>query len=352
MIYTLNSPIVLLFEGFVHSYPIEYYFRNSMSKIKYTYNPKTLQYEPAKPTVAERLKRVAWTLATGLAFSAVVIAIAWQFFRSPQQVKESREIEVLRLNYEIMEKRMELAEAVLEDLTRRDNDVYRAVFEAEPIPEDVRKAGVGGTDRYRQFEGYNNSELLKRTTERLDQLSRRLVVQSKSYDQLFDMARRKEDLLLAMPAIMPMKVSNPEQIASGFGYRIHPVFKTARFHAGVDFTAPIGTPIYATGNGVVERSDAESSGYGLHVRINHGFGFTTLYAHMSKILVNPGQKVTRGQIIGLSGNTGLSTGPHCHYEVHKNGEPVNPVSYFIANISPEEYSRIVRIAANPSQTFD
>lgn len=323
-----------------------------MSKIKYIYNPKTLQYEQAKPSAAERLKRVLWTLATGAAFSAVVIIAAWQFFRSPKEQKYTREIEALKLNYEILQKRMSLAEHVVEDLSRRDNDVYRAVFEAEPIPDEIRNAGVGGTDRYEKYDSYDNAELMKRTAERLDQLSKKLVVQSKSYDQLFELARRKEDLLQAMPAIVPIKVSDPGQIASGFGYRVHPVFKTERFHAGIDFTSPIGTPIYATGNGVVERADAESSGYGLCVRINHGFGYLTLYAHMSKILVTPGQKVRRGQVIGLLGNSGLSTGPHCHYEVHRNGEPVNPIAYFLANLSPEEYTKITRSAANPAQSFD
>jgi len=323
-----------------------------VSKIKYIYNPKTLQYEQAKPSMAERLKRVLWTLATGAAFSAVVIIVAWQFFRSPKEQKYTREIEALKLNYEILQKRMSLAEHVVEDLTRRDNDVYRAVFEAEPIPDEIREAGVGGTDRYEKYDSYDNAELMKRTAERLDRLSKKLVVQSKSYDQLFELAKRKEDLLQAMPAIVPIKVSDPGQIASGFGYRVHPVFKTERFHAGIDFTSPIGTPIYATGNGTVERADAESSGYGLCVRINHGFGYLTLYAHMSKILVTPGQKVRRGQVIGLLGNSGLSTGPHCHYEVHRNGEPVNPIAYFLANLSPEEYMKITRSAANPAQSFD
>lgn len=323
-----------------------------MSKIKYVYNPNNLQYEPAKPTAAERLKRVAWTLATGLAFATVVIIIAWQVFRSPKEQKYTREIDALKLNYEILQKRMSLAENVLEDLSRRDNDVYRAVFEAEPIPEEIRNAGVGGTDRYEKYESYDNAELMTSTEERLDRLSKRLVVQSKSYDQIFEFAKKKEDLLQAMPAIVPIKVTDPDQIASGFGYRVHPVFKTERFHAGIDFTSPIGTPIYATGNGVVQQADAQSSGYGLCVRIDHGFGYLTLYGHMSKILVTAGQKVRRGQVIGLLGNTGLSTGPHCHYEVHRNGEPVNPVAYFLANLTPEEYMKITRTAANPSQSFD
>lgn len=323
-----------------------------MSKKKYVYNPSTLQYEHAKPTMAERLKRLAWTLATGLAFSAVVIIAAWQFFRSPKEQKYTREIEALKLNYEILQKRMDLSEKVLDDLTRRDNDVYRAVFEAEPIPDEIRNAGVGGTDRSEKYGSYDNAELMSETAERLERLSKKLVVQSKSYDQLFELAKRKEDLLQAMPAIVPIKINDPGQIASGFGYRVHPVFKTERLHAGIDFTSPIGTPIYATGNGIVERADGESSGYGLCVQINHGYGYLTLYAHMSKMLVTPGQKVRRGQVIGLLGNTGLSTGPHCHYEVHKNGEPVNPVAYFLANLSPEEYSKITRSAANPSQSFD
>lgn len=323
-----------------------------MSKIKYVYNPNNLQYEPAKPTVAERLKRVAWTLATGIAFSVVVIIAAWQFFRSPKEQKYTREIDALKLNYEILQKRMSLAERVLEDLARRDNDVYRAVFEAEPIPDEIRSAGVGGTSRYEKYDSYDNAKLMAATEERLDRLSKKIVVQSKSYDQIFEFAKKKEDLLQAMPAIVPIKVTDPDQIASGFGYRVHPVFKTQRFHAGIDFTAPTGTPIYATGDGVIEQADGQSGGYGLCVRINHGFGYMTLYGHMSKILVTAGQKVRRGQVIGLLGNTGLSTGPHCHYEVHRNGEPVNPVAYFLANLSPEEYMQITRSAANQSQSFD
>lgn len=323
-----------------------------MSKIKYVYNPNNLQYEPAKPTWGERLKRVAWTVATGSAFAAVVILITWQFFRSPKEQKYTREIDAMKLNYEILQKRMDLADRVLEDLAKRDNDVYRAVFEAEPIPSEIRNAGVGGTDRYEQYRSYDNAELMATTTERLDRLSKRLVVQSKSYDQIFELAKRKEDLLQAMPAIVPIKMSGAGHVASGFGYRVHPVFKTERFHAGIDFTSPIGTPIYATGNGVIEQADASSSGYGLCVKIKHGYGYETLYAHMSKVLVSAGQKVKRGQIIGLLGNTGLSTGPHCHYEVHRNGEPVNPVAYFLSNLSPEEYTNITRSAANPSQSFD
>lgn len=322
-----------------------------MSKIKYIYNPKNLQYEPAKISWKERLKRVLWVIASGLAFSVIAISAGWQFFSSPKEQKYTRELDAMKLNYEILQKRMALAEGVLEDLARRDNDVYRTVFEAEPIPDEIRNSGVGGSDRYENYDRYDNAELMASTMQRLDRLSKRMVVQSKSYDQLFEMARRKEELLQAMPAIVPIKINNPEQVSSGFGYRVHPVFKTERFHAGIDFTGPIGTPIYATGNGVVEKNPSEG-GYGLHVRINHGYGYSSLYAHMSKVLVAPGQKVVRGQVIGLLGNTGLSTGPHCHYEVHRNGQPVNPISYFIANITPEEYTNITRAAANAAQSFD
>lgn len=317
-------------------------------KIKYIYNPDTLRYEPAKLKPKEIIGRILWVLATGIVFGGVVILFGWQFLASPKEKRIARELEEMRVRFEVLNKRTELNEKVLMDLRRRDQNLYRAIFEAEPLPENMQSLYQ---DEYAQFSSLSNAELLERSKERIDRLSRQIVVQSQSYDALFNLAKKKEDLLRAIPAIMPVHVKDYDEIASGFGVRVHPVYKTQKFHAGIDFAAPIGTNIYATADGVVSTEPA-GSGYGLCVVINHGFGYRTLYAHCSKLLVKPGQKVTRGQLIAKVGNTGLSTGPHCHYEVHLNNEPVDPVNFFISDVSPEEFSKILIASQNASKSFD
>ena len=216
---------------------------------------------------------------------------------------------------------MEQISSVLEDIQERDDHIYRVIFEAEPISDNIRKAGFGGINRYRKLEGYENSELATETYRKLDQISKQLYIQSKSYDDVMDMARKKEEMLASIPAIQPVSNKKLKRIASGYGYRIDPHYKTTAFHAGMDFTASTGTPIYATGNGKVVRADNTSRGYGNHIRIDHGYGYVTLYAHMSKIKAHVGQKVKRGDIIGYVGNTGKSKGPHLHYEVRKKRFP-------------------------------
>jgi hypothetical protein len=241
---------------------------------------------------------------------------------------------------------------VLEDLQDRDDNIYRVVFEAEPIPDEVRKAGFGGVNRYSRYKDFENRDLLTETMRRTDILSKQLVIQSKSYDEILGMIRNKAAMLACIPAIQPVSNKELKRMASGYGYRTDPIYKTTKFHAGMDFAAAVGTEIYATGDGVIMRADADASGYGNHVRINHGYGYMTLYGHMSKIMVRPGQRVKRGDVIGLVGNTGKSVGPHLHYEVHKNGEAINPVNFYYNDLSPEDYARMIEMSGTENQSFD
>jgi murein DD-endopeptidase MepM/ murein hydrolase activator NlpD len=245
---------------------------------------------------------------------------------------------------------VDLLFSVLEDMEHRDDQIYRVIFEAEPIPRSIRDAAIGGSDRYEQFEGFNNSKIIKATAERIDQLSSKLYVQSISYDEVFQMAKDKADMLAAIPAIVPIE-KGTQRLVSGFGPRIHPIYKTLRPHTGVDFTAPTGTPIYAPGNGVVTTVERNRHGYGLMVIIDHGYGYETLYAHLSKFNVRVGQEVKRGEVIGFVGNTGVSTAPHLHYEVIRHGNKVNPINYFFNDLTPEEFEYIIEVASRVNQSL-
>ena len=226
------------------------------------------------------------------------------------------------------------------------------IFEAEPIPASIREAGFGGVDRYKALLGYNNSELMIESTKRIDQISKQLYIQSKSFDELAKLVKSKEQLLACIPAIQPISNKDLKHVPSGYGWRTDPIYKTAEFHPGLDFTANTGTEIYATGDGIVITADAAAQGYGNHVVISHGFGYQTLYGHMSKIAVAIGKKVKRGELIGYVGSTGRSTGPHVHYEVIKSGEKVNPINFFFNDLSPAEYQEMITLASRPSQSFD
>jgi len=258
----------------------------------------------------------------------------------------------MRLEYDLVNQRLKQMSTVLEDLQDRDDNIYRVVFEAEPIPDEVRKAGFGGVNRYSKYKELENRDLLTETMRRTDILSKQIVIQSKSYDEIFTMIRNKAAMLSCIPAIQPVNNKDLKRMASGFGYRTDPIYKTTKFHAGMDFAATVGTEIYATGDGIVVRADADASGYGNHVRINHGYGYLTLYGHMSKISVRTGQRVKRGDVIGLVGNTGKSVGPHLHYEVHKNNEAINPVNFYYNDLSPEEYARMIELSGTENQAFD
>ncbi len=290
--------------------------------------------------------------ATGLVFAALGILVAYNTIDSPKEKQLEREIDRMQLDYDLVNQRLQQMSSVLEDLQDRDDNIYRVVFEAEPIPDEVRKAGFGGVNRYNRYKDFENRDLLTETMRRTDILSKQLVIQSKSYDEILGMIRNKAAMLSCIPAIQPVSNRELKRMASGYGYRTDPIYKTTKFHAGMDFAAAVGTEIYATGDGVIMRADADASGYGNHVRINHGYGYMTLYGHMSKIMVRPGQRVKRGDVIGLVGNTGKSVGPHLHYEVHKNGEAINPVNYYYNDLSPEDYARMIEMSGTENQSFD
>jgi murein DD-endopeptidase MepM/ murein hydrolase activator NlpD len=323
-----------------------------MPKIKYQFNTKSLSYEKVKLTFKERFLRIFSFVATGIVFAALGVLIAYNTFQSPREKVLQRELENMKLEYEFVNQKIKQLSIVLNDLQERDNNIYRVIFEADPIPDEVRMAGFGGVNRYEKYKGFRNSDLIIETMRRADILSKQLVIQSKSYDEIYNMVLNKAALLASIPAIQPVSNKNLKYMSSGFGYRTDPIYKTTKFHAGMDFSAPIGTPIYATGNGTILRADNDATGYGLHVRINHGYGYMTLYAHMSKTVVRSGQKVKRGDLIGYVGNTGKSVGPHLHYEVHKNGTPVNPVNFYFNDLSPDEYERMIIMANQENQALD
>lgn len=323
-----------------------------MSKVKYRFNPKSLSYEKVKTNWKEITLRVLSYLATGTVFAAVTIVLAYKFLPSPNEKKKNREVEEVLLQYELLQKKMDQIDKVVADLEDRDNNIYRVIFEAEPIPNELRNAGFGGVDRYKKLEGYDNSELMIETTKRLDKLTKRLYIQSKSFDDVVKMARNKQQLINSIPAIMPINNKFLRHAPSGFGWRTHPIYKSSEFHPGMDFASPEGTPIYATGDGVVERADNTAQGYGNHVVLNHGYGYQTLYGHMSKIATSAGKKVKRGELIGYVGSTGLSTAPHVHYEVIKNGEKVNPINFYYNDLSPEEYQIMLELSSKSTQSFD
>ena len=323
-----------------------------MSKVKYKFNTKSLTYEKVKVTFKQRLLQVLSYLAIGLVFATITMLIAYRFIDSPKEKQLRREAEVLKLQYDLLSKKINQVQIVLNDLQDRDDNIYRVIFEAEPIPTSIRKAGFGGSDRYKDLEGYENSDLMKAATERLDRITKQLYIQSKSFDEVVKMAKGKEKLIASIPAIMPLNNKNLKHAPSGYCWRTHPIYKTQEFHAGMDFTAEQGTPIYATGDGLVEVADASAQGYGNHVVINHGFGYQTLYGHMSKMATKPGIKVKRGDLIGYVGSTGLSTGPHVHYEVIKNGEKVNPINFYYNDLSPEEYQIMLELSSKSTQSFD
>lgn len=325
-----------------------------MSKIKYKFNTKSLTYEKVTVSFFKRLWQALSYLFTGLVFATIAIFIAYNYFdlNSPKEKRLERELAEVSLQYQLLNNRMGEVSEVLDDIQERDNNIYRTIFEAEPIPISIRKAGFGGVERYKELQGYDNSELMIATTSRLDRLSKQLYIQSKSFDEVAKLVKNKAQLLASIPAIQPISNEELKHQPSGFGWRTHPIYKTPEFHPGMDFASPEGTEIYATGDGVVLRADNMAQGYGNHVVLDHGYGYETLYGHMSKLAVRVGQQVKRGQLIGYVGSTGLSTAPHVHYEVHKNGQVVNPINFYYNDLTPEQYQKLIEISSQSSQSFD
>ncbi len=323
-----------------------------MAELKYRFNPDTLNFERIRLSAGQRAKRILLMLTPGLLVGLIGIVLAYQFLDSPKEALLRRENKQLLLQYELLNKQLGELDRVLGDVRRRDDNIYRVIFEADPLPESIRQAGSGGVDRYKDLQGFASTDLVKETRARLDRLTRQLVVQSKSLDEVSSMVLLKQDMLASIPSIQPVANEDLTRTAGGFGWRIHPVHKINKFHAGMDFSAKTGTPIYATGDGKVVFAEYATNGYGMHVIIDHGYDYQTLYAHLSKITVKKGQTLKRGDEIGLIGNTGLSSGPHLHYEVHKNGEQVDPVNFFFNDLSPQEYAQMLEISRNAGQSLD
>ncbi len=323
-----------------------------MSKVKFQFDKRTLTYRKVEVGAKQILLRVLGYVAGASVFGVITIILFTTFFDSPKEKQLKREIAQLELQYKLLNNRMARVDQVLAELQQKDDDIYRVIFEAEPIPLSIREAGFGGVNRYRELEQLANSEIVVATTKRLDQLTKKLVVQSRSFDEVIALAKNKEAMLSSIPAIQPVSNEKLTRVASGFNYRIHPIYKVRHFHTGIDFTAPRGTEIYATGDGVVEEVVSKGRGYGNHIIIDHGFGYQTLYAHMSRFKVRVGDKVKRGDVIGYVGSTGTSTAPHLHYEVIKNGEKINPMNFFFNDLTPEEYEKVIELSSKSNQSFD
>jgi len=325
-----------------------------MKKVKYYYDSENLAFRKIMVRKRTKFAYAALFLLASALFGtlAFIVLLNTPYFETPKDRLQSREIENFKIRYAILNKQMDQLDEVLASIEDRDNNIYRAYFNTSQIPDEQRKAGFGGVNRYKELEGFDNSEMVINTSKRVDILSKQLAIQSKSLDEILKLAREKNKLLSAIPAIQPVKNENLRAVASGFGYRTDPFTKVRKFHAGMDFSAQTGTPIFASGDGVVSRADNTASGYGNHIVIRHGYGYETLYGHLSKYKVRAGQRVNRGDIIGYVGSTGRSEAPHLHYEVHKNGEVVNPLKFYYGNISAAEYVQIAKAANQENQSLD
>ena len=322
-----------------------------MAKRKYyIFNPHTLTYELAR-FPRRRWRNVLGHLLSSIVLGALFLLVIYFFFGSPKEKMLEHENEKLRTQYKLLSRRVDDVMVVLDDIQQRDDNLYRVILQAEPIGEDVRNAGIDNAARYAELLQMPDGELVASVTRKVDKLSRNLYVQNNSFEELVTLAHQQEERIKHVPAIQPVSNKDLKKTASGFGWRIDPVYNTRRFHEGMDFSAATGTPIYATGNAVVKEVGWQQ-GYGNTIVLDHGFGYITRYAHLSKISVTKGQKVVRGENIGQVGNTGKSTGPHLHYEVIYKGKIQNPINYYFMDLSPEEYDRMIQLAENQGRVMD
>lgn len=323
-----------------------------MKKIKYYYNTNTLRYEKLETPLRVTLLRILGFISAAIVTAIIIVSIAYRYFPSANEKYLLQENEKLQQQFLVLDEQTKKLQQKMVDLETRDNEVYRTIFEADPIPDSVRLKEMEKQKEIRLVMSLNSTELENSITNTINNLSLRMAYQEKSFTEITHFIKNKEDLLAATPAIQPVSNGDLKRIASGFGYRIDPVYKTVKMHAGLDFSAPQGTPIYATANGVIRTAGNLGNGFGNHVVINHGYGYETLYGHMYRVKARNGQRVKRGEIIGWVGSTGKSTGPHCHYEVHKNGRPLDPVYFFYNDLSPEQFDRLLKLAASSNQSFD
>lgn len=323
-----------------------------MKKIKYFYNTHSLRYEKLVTPLRVKLLRVFAFIATAFVTSAIISYFAFQFIGSPAEKILRSQNERLTDRYQELNDQLKTLQDQMSELEKRDNNVYRSIFEAKPIPDSARAQALEHQQEIAKVEGMPQSQLINSIYSTIQNLKSRIAVQTKSYIELTSLINNKEKLLAATPAIQPVSNKDLSRIASGFGYRIDPIYKTIKLHPGLDFAAPQGTPIYATADGVVTTAGNTNNGYGIHVVIDHGYGYETLYGHMVRAKAKVGQRVKRGDLIGYVGSTGKSTGPHCHYEVHKNGQKLDPVYFFYNDLSPQQFDELLKRAAASNQSFD
>ena len=323
-----------------------------MSHNKYYFNPNTLQYEKYKSSNFKKLLNFFGFLSLSLFLAITLVITFFQHYDTPQERMLQQEVNHYSSQFKSLQERLDMISNQVGELEERDNEIYRAIFEADPIPSSVRKGGFGGVDRYEDLQGYDQSDLIINTTQNIDKLDNKLQILSNSFKEIKSLARENQDMLSSLPAIQPVSNEELSRIASGFGDRVHPIYRTVQHHDGLDFAAPPGTEIFATGDGTVTKAVRSNRGYGNRVEIDHGYGYETLYAHLNEIKVSRGDEIKRGELIGTVGNTGMSSAPHLHYEVHKNGRPIDPKNFFHNDLSPEEYDIVVRLANQAKQSMD
>ena len=324
-----------------------------MSKVKYYYDSETLSYRKVEHKKGRTIGKISIFIGASALMGLLFTIAVFNFgLDTPKERRLERENANLLLQYSLLESKMDVASSVLENIQDRDNEIYRVLLDANPIPNEVRTAGFGGVNRYQDLEGFDNSEMIIKSTQRIDQITKQLVIQSKSLDEIAKLTEDKEKLLAAIPAIQPVSNEDLTRMASGFGYRTDPFTKKRKKHWGMDFTAPRGTPVYATGDGKVTRADASAAGYGKHIRIEHGYGYQSLYAHLTKYNVRKGQKVKRGDLIGFVGSTGRSEAPHLHYEILKDGNKINPIHFYYGKLSASEFYELLERSKQENQSLD
>lgn len=323
-----------------------------MKKIRYFYNTNTLRFEKIETPFRVRMLQIFGFVAASLVTAFICVNIVYRYFPSANEKILQEQNAALKDDYAVLQNRVVQLKQQMDELENRDNTVYRAIFESTPIPDSVRVKTMEKSKEVTLVQGLKENQLVSGLKDQLNNLSLRTAFMDKSYNEIAGMVKNKEKLLLAIPAIQPVSNKDLSRIGSGFGYRIDPVYKVRKFHAGLDFTSPQGTPIYATADGTVKMAGFDNSGFGNHVIINHGYGYETLYGHMVRVKARSGQSVKRGDVIGYVGSTGKSTGPHCHYEVHRNGVPVDPVYYFYNDVDPAQFERLQKLAASANQSFD
>ncbi|MBK9015796.1 MAG: M23 family metallopeptidase [Saprospiraceae bacterium] len=327
-----------------------------MRREKFFYNKQTLQFEKIRLSLQERLKKI-FGIASAILVSSVLLTLAgWQFFPSPQEEVLIKEIDQLESELNVVQSDFDLVSKTLANIQDRDRRIHRMVLEMDPIDENIWEGGTGGSAKYAELQNFSRSgDLMAQLRQKIEKLKRQMVIQSKSFDEIEKIAKNKEKMLASIPSIKPVrsdKLNRGVELLSGFGYRLHPIHKIFKMHTGIDFSAPQGTAIQVTGDGVVSKVERDRSGYGLHVVVDHGYGYQTLYGHMSAASVRIGEKVKKGHQLGKVGSSGTSTAPHCHYEVHYKGKPVNPVDYVLDGLTPTQYQELVRLSELDNQSFD